>query len=1164
MNSIEPSSRNIANNSFGDNITIHQGNIQNPVAGQTDQCLKDLRLTDPRDDKTRIQQTKGGLLKESSNWIFENETFEEWRDGEQNTLLWIKGDPGKGKTMLLCAIIDELTPRTKLATPMDRTTETFLSYFFCQGTDSRINNATAVLRGLIYLIIIQEHSLISHVQERYKHAGKDLFIDIIAWVALSGMLLNILRDPKIGDIVFVVDALDECETDSAKLLDFITNYASLPRVKWIISSRNNLNIQQKFETFIRNGILSLELKANAETVSNAVDIYIEHRISQLRSIQHNQSQRDALRDSLREKANGTFLWVSLVMKELEDVQSWEVTEVVKEMPMDLSAVYKRMIGQIRHQRRVNAKFCWEILSTIFTAYYPLSLGELGTLSGLPKEISEHLESMIKLVIMCGSFLTIRQGIVYFIHQSAKDFLSTEAFQSDTAQRHAGICEQSIAVISTLTQNIYGLTDFGFRTKDAPPPNPNPLASLKYSCFCWTEHFCDAYGANPQSETGLALKETTWTFLNNYVLRWLESVILLGGLTDALRSIQKILREVYGSALVFSQTSSDIRQLQWKERLQLIEDTQGVIKTNSALLQTLEGHNNRVRDIRFSLDGQMVASCCDGGKVRVWDAATGAIQHTVTTRCNDLLAVSFSPGNKSVVFVSNGNGITDNLLSLITVSLDDKTPSAQLHDSSIQLNGSAAFGCSQMLEAKKPRSARATFSLDGKMLAIIGRSDDPIELWNAATGLHLRTIREAKKGDELIFSMAFSPDSKTIASGNGDATVNLWNVETGACFATFTTSHPHAAISAIAFRLDDKELALGRITPYGKIRILDMATGKDQETHISLDDTICGMAFSRDDRTIAVGSKDGTIQLWDADLGMRVWTTGDTSSLRTRSAIPKVIENMVFSPDGKTLALSGFLSKEVELWDALKGTRHKTLKIPLRFFTPAIAGDGDGAITFSPDGGTLAFGCRGICLWDVTTGRRIPQPIIEGTYCTAFALSPNGEELASSFYGTEIKLQNMATGKVQREFSKGWNRVHAITFLPEGKTLAAVYDTGLILVWDAATGACLQEFDSGLRRSVHTDPVSRFRYTSIKYLPKGPFFCLNDRYIINLSHENAESRKHDLLLYDGEWITKGGNPLLWLPREYRSKAVAIQDNLVAIGHKSGMTFIRFNSSSPKGL
>ncbi|KAL6793010.1 hypothetical protein J3E68DRAFT_451436 [Trichoderma sp. SZMC 28012] len=1152
MDPRDSSSRNITSNSFGDNVTINQNNIQNPAADQTDQCLKDLRLTDPRDDKTRIQQTKGGLLKESSNWIFENETFKQWRDDEQNTLLWIKGDPGKGKTMLLCGIIDELTPRTKLAKPIiERTTKTFLSYFFCQGTDSRINNATAVLRGLIYLIIIQERSLISHVQEKYNHAGKDLFLDANAWVALSEMLLNILRDLQVEDIVLVVDALDECETDSAKLLDFITKYASLPRVKWIVSSRNTLNIQQKLESFIRHGILSLELKANAETVSNAVDIYIEHRISQLRSVQHNQGQRDELKDALREKANGTFLWVSLVMKELEDVQSWEVIEVVKEMPMDLSAVYKRMIDQIRHHRRGNTKFCWEILSTIFTAYYPLSLGELGILSVLPKEISEHLESIIQLVIMCGSFLTIREGIVYFIHQSAKDFLSTEVFQSNTTQRHTCIYEQSITAISTLPQNIYGLIDFGFRIKDAPPPEPNPLASMKYSCFYWTDHFCDAYGANPQSETGLALKEMLWTFLKNYVLRWLESVILLGGLADAFRSIQNILRElqfetdsqlskflrsienfiinngpiidcaplqVYGSALAFSQTSNAIKQQQWKERLPLLEDIQGVIETNSAILQTLEGHKYSVNYICFSLNGKMIASYGNhDGTIRVWDAATGATQHTLETPRYSIKALSLSPDCKALTFIS-----------LVTVTLDNQAQSTQFRDGNIRLNGMAACGRLRVLkQQEKDQQVLATFSLDGKILA----TTEPlgsIELWNAVTGVHVRAFQIIEKEWPGFSAITFSPDSKTVASGHEEGSVKLWDVETGVCFRTLNNTR--SWVFAIAFRMDGKKLALGLSGSGEKVRLLDVATGRNQATHMSRGDyKILAIAFSPDSKAIALGCDDGAIRVWDAELGTQPWTTESKLTSRTFNKIMKI----VLSPDAKILASLNLGNTQVDLWDTTTGTRQNTFELPLR-------ATGSGAIAFSPNGRTLGLGCDGIWLWDIATGQRIHHPTPmrrERPTCTAIAFSPNGEEF----------LRNTATGQVQRRFKIGTMVVQAITFLPGGKKLAAGYDS-VILVWDAATGVCLQEFT--------IDMPWGFRCTSITALPDGPFLCLNHRYIIDwLVKKAAESLKHDLLLVDGEWITKGGKRLFWLPREYRTGLVAVQGNIVAIGHKSEVTFLR---------
>jgi hypothetical protein len=66
---------------------------------QNRSCIQDLRTTGPREDKKRIEDTKGGLLEGSYRWILEHSDFQEWRDNKQSRLLWIKGDPGKGKTI---------------------------------------------------------------------------------------------------------------------------------------------------------------------------------------------------------------------------------------------------------------------------------------------------------------------------------------------------------------------------------------------------------------------------------------------------------------------------------------------------------------------------------------------------------------------------------------------------------------------------------------------------------------------------------------------------------------------------------------------------------------------------------------------------------------------------------------------------------------------------------------------------------------------------------------------------------------------------------------------------------------------------------------------------------------------------------------------------------
>jgi hypothetical protein len=241
------------------------------------QCLKHLRVTDPRDDKTRIQRTKGGLLQDSYRWVLDNPDFQRWRDHSESRLLWIKGDPGKGKTMLLCGIINELD--------RDGPTDVChrnVAYFFCQATDSRINNATAVLRGLIYLLLDQQPSLLSHVQSEYDRAGETLFQDANTWDALSRIFANILRDPNLRTTYFLIDALDECVTDLPQLLDLITQHSSgSPRVKWIVSSRNWPEIEERLGTATEKARLSLEL--NAQSVTNAVNAYIHHKVRYLSS-----------------------------------------------------------------------------------------------------------------------------------------------------------------------------------------------------------------------------------------------------------------------------------------------------------------------------------------------------------------------------------------------------------------------------------------------------------------------------------------------------------------------------------------------------------------------------------------------------------------------------------------------------------------------------------------------------------------------------------------------------------------------------------------------------------------------------------------------------------------------------------------------------------------
>ncbi|KAL6151991.1 hypothetical protein ACJBU6_08883 [Exserohilum turcicum] len=292
----------------GENLAKAMKRVLDEVDKQN-KCIQDLCPSNPRDDKKRIEETKGGLLAGAYRWVLDNSTFQQWQEDPGSRLLWVKGDPGKGKTMLLCGIIDELQNLTPKPT--------LISYFFCQATDTRINSATAVLRGLLYMLVHQQPSLASHVRRKHDHAGKSLFEDANAWVALTEIFADVLQDASLGITYLIIDALDECAIDLPKLLSFIAKQSSASsRVKWIVSSRNWPDIEEELERAEHEMRLSLEL--NAELVAAAVEVFIQQKVCRLaQEKRYTLEVQNAVLQHLTSNANDTFLWVALVCQDLK-------------------------------------------------------------------------------------------------------------------------------------------------------------------------------------------------------------------------------------------------------------------------------------------------------------------------------------------------------------------------------------------------------------------------------------------------------------------------------------------------------------------------------------------------------------------------------------------------------------------------------------------------------------------------------------------------------------------------------------------------------------------------------------------------------------------------------------------------------------------------------
>ncbi|KAF2626715.1 beta transducin-like protein HET-E4s [Macroventuria anomochaeta] len=656
-----------------------------------EKCVQDARHTDPRDDKKRIEETKGGLLKDSYRWVLDNTVFRQWQRDPHSPLLWVKGDPGKGKTMLLCGVIDELQsslPKTAL-----------LAYFFCQATDSRINSATAVLRGLLYMIVKQQPSLVSHIRKKHDDAGKALFEDANAWVALTGIFADMIRDPQLRATFLIIDALDECVTDLPKLLHFIAKQSSASsRVKWIMSSRNWPEIEEQLELAWHKVRLSLEL--NAESVSAAVGVFTQHQVSQLaKQKKYDKQTQEAVFERLTRNANDTFLWVALVCQELGKTAKRNAVKKLDTFPPDLNAFYERMMQQVSMSD--DAEICKQVLALIALVYRPITLKELVALAEPLEDMADEAREIIGL---CGSFLTLRGDTVYFVHQSAQDFLFAKAydkiFPRGPEATHHVIFLRSLAILSrSLQRDIYSLEAPGFLVDDVQPREPDPLVSSRYPCVYWVDHLYDSKPESWANGVGdLEVRGAVDEFIRRKYIYWIEGLSLCRSMGKGVISMAKLYSllqdddeltklvqdagrfvmyhkgmienyplQTYASALLFSPTGSVTRRLFQHEEPKGITIKPAMSAGWSACLQTLEGHSSYVTFVAFSHDSTKLASASYDSTVKlasasydnivkVWDASSGACLQTLEGHSDAVSSVAFSHDSTKLASASYDNTV----------------------------------------------------------------------------------------------------------------------------------------------------------------------------------------------------------------------------------------------------------------------------------------------------------------------------------------------------------------------------------------------------------------------------------------------------------------------------------------------------------------------------
>jgi WD40 repeat protein len=312
----------------------------------------------------------------------------------------------------------------------------------------------------------------------------------------------------------------------------------------------------------------------------------------------------------------------------------------------------------------------------------------------------------------------------------------------------------------------------------------------------------------------------------------------------------------------------------------------------------------------------------------------------------------------------------------------------------------------------------------------GREDCTVRLWDVATG---RELQQLTGHTDDVNSVAFSPNGKILASGNGDilggwdTTVRLWDVATGRELKKLT-GHTDS-VNSVAF------------SPNGKI----LASGSGD----------------------ILGSGDNTVRLWDVATGRQLQQlTGHTEG----------VTSVAFSPNGKILAsgsgdILGSGDNTVRLWDVATGRQLQQLTGHTEGVT---------SVAFSPNGQILASGSRDntVRLWDVATGRELFQLTGHTNDVNSVAFSPNGQTLASGSEDHTVRLWDVATGRELQQFTGHKYSVYSVAFSPDGQILASGSSDKTVRLWDVATGRELQQLTG------HTDGVKSVAISPDRLLASG--------------------------------------------------------------------------------
>ncbi|KAF5008872.1 hypothetical protein FDECE_4896 [Fusarium decemcellulare] len=390
-----------------DVIDFNPDNILPETAAVLDDITNWLRPTEYIRDGSEYRKHLSLRLRGTGDWVYPSAAYQQWHDEPDARILWVRGAPGSGKSVLATSVIEKLSRE-----------ECPVLYFFFRHTITANHNAKAAVRDWLAQVLKFSPPLQAELKKYMTKANdKNLGVEELSLANLFRLLHTALSHlPK---VYILVDALDEMDQEELEIFlqDFYELAECQPvQVKLFMTSRPVAVIEK-----IARTVKVLDIRLDKERVAPDITAYILHRLCSSSILVKSHSH---VANTIMERCDGLFLYARLALDHVFKRPDQDLADSLRSIPTSLSIMYSNILDEQSNRDDIPAGLQQLILELVTHATRPLRLLEISDLINVTQDIQDLASSKDLIRSTCGPLLQIvADETVHVVHHSLTEYLN---------------------------------------------------------------------------------------------------------------------------------------------------------------------------------------------------------------------------------------------------------------------------------------------------------------------------------------------------------------------------------------------------------------------------------------------------------------------------------------------------------------------------------------------------------------------------------------------------------------------------------------------------------------------------------------------------------------------------------------------------------------------